>query len=82
MQSQWNTGTLGGFWLAPALLGGMLIVFGVLVFVVPKLLELLVAAVFVFAGCSLLGLAWHLRGRVAYRRMDDRGPGPDGPFDA
>jgi hypothetical protein len=71
----------GGFWLLPALLGLLLIVFGVLIFVVPKLLELIVAGVLVAAGCSLLGLAWHLRGRVTYRRMDDDGPGPGGPGD-
>jgi len=81
MQNQWNFGNLGGLWLGPAVLGVMLIFFGVLIFVVPKMLELIVAAVFVFAGCSLLGLAWHLRGRVSYRQMDDQGPGPGGPFD-
>ena len=68
----------GGLWLLPAFLGLLLIVFGVLIFVVPKLLELIVAAVLVAAGCSLLGLAWHLRSRVTYRRMDDDGPGTDG----
>jgi hypothetical protein len=81
MQSPWNIGGLGSLWLGPALLGIMLIFFGVLIFVVPKLLELIVAAVLFFAGCSLLGLAWHLRGRVQYRRMDDGGPGPDDPFE-
>ena len=65
-------------WFLPAFLGLLLIVFGVLIFVVPKLLELIVAAVLVAAGCSLLGLAWHLRSRVTYRRMDDDGPGTDG----
>ena len=68
----------GGLWLLPAFLGLLLIVFGVLIFVVPKLLELIVAAVLVAAGCSLLGLAWHLRSRVTYRRMDYDGPGTDG----
>lgn len=77
MQGQWNMGSLGGFWLAPAALGVLLIVFGVLIFVVPKLLEFIVAAALIFAGCSLLGLGWHLRGRVTYRRMDDNGPGAD-----
>lgn len=73
----WGLPEGGGFWLLPALLGLLLIVFGVLIFVVPKLLELIVAAVLVTAGCSLLGLAWHLRGRVTYRRMDDDGSGID-----
>ena len=80
MQTQWNMNNIGGFWLAPAFLGVVLILFGVLIFVVPKVLEFIVAAVLVFAGCSLLGLAWHLRGRVTYRRMDDHGAGP-GPMD-
>jgi hypothetical protein len=78
MQSQryhWGLPEGGGFWFLPALLGLVLILFGVLIFVVPKLLELIVAAALVAAGCSLLGLAWHLRGRVTYRRMDDEGPG-------
>ena len=65
----------GGLWFVPAALGLLLIVFGVLIFLVPKLLELIVAAVLVAAGCSLLGLAWHLRGRVTYRRVDDNRPG-------
>ena len=77
MQGQWNMGSLSGFWLAPAALGVLLILFGVLIFVVPKLLEFIVAAVLIFAGCSLLGLAWHMRGRVTYRRMNDPGPGAD-----
>jgi len=74
MPYQWNTGNIGALWIAPALLGVALILFGVLVFIVPRLLQFIVAAVLVFAGCSLLGLAWHLRGRVTYRRMDDYGP--------
>jgi Flp pilus assembly protein TadB len=67
-------GNVGGVWLAPALLGVALIVFGVLIFVVPKLLQLIVAAVFIFAGCALLGLAWHMRGRITYRRLDEQEP--------
>ena len=74
MQHQWNAGNTGSLWIAPALLGAALIAFGALIFVVPKLLQFIVAAVLIFAGCSLLGLAWHLRGRVTYRRMDDHGP--------
>ena len=81
MQYQWNMGNVGGLWLAPAFFGVLLIVFGVAIFVVPKMLEFIVAAVLIFTGCSLLGLAWHLRGRVTYRRFDDRGPGARGPDD-
>lgn len=76
---QWNVGNIAGAWLAPAFLGVLLILFGLLIFAFPDLLQYLVAAVLVFAGCSLLGLAWRMRGRVTYRRMDERGPGPGGP---
>jgi hypothetical protein len=74
-------GNPGGMWLAPALFGVVLILFGVLIFVFPDLLSFIVAAVLIFAGFSLLGLAWNMRGRVTYRRMDGRGPGPFGPDD-
>lgn len=77
MRDQWNTGNIGGFWFAPAAFGVLLIVFGVLILVVEWLLQFIVAAVLVCAGCSLLGLAWHLRGRVTYRRIDPRWPGPE-----
>ena len=66
----------GGLWFAPVFFGLVLILFGVLIFVMPNLLAFLVAAVLVLAGGALLGLGWHLRGRVTYRRMDDAEPGP------
>jgi len=72
---QWGLGGGGGLWFAPVFFGLVLILFGVLIFAMPDLLAFLVAAVLVLAGCSLLGLGWHLRGRVTYRRMDDDGPG-------
>ncbi len=75
-QYQWGLGG-GGLWLVPVLSGLVLIVFGILIFIVPKLLELIVAAVLIFAGCSLIGVGWHLRGRVTYRRMDEDKPGTD-----
>jgi uncharacterized membrane protein HdeD (DUF308 family) len=77
MQIQWNFGNLGAIWVAPAFLGVALILFGVLILAFPLLLRLIVAAVLIMAGCSLLGLAWHMRGRVTYRQMDDRCPGPE-----
>lgn len=79
MSPQWNISSLGNLWLPAALLGLLLILFGVLIFVVPGLLKLIVASVFIFAGCSLVGLAWRLRGRVSYRRMDDDSPQMDDP---
>ncbi|MFQ5806688.1 MAG: DUF3096 domain-containing protein [Phycisphaerae bacterium] len=77
MHNQWNLGELGGLWLAPALFGLVLILFGVLIFVFPDLLSFIVAAVLIFAGFSLLGLAWNMRVRVTYRRKGDRGSGLD-----
>jgi hypothetical protein len=79
MQNQWNIGNLGGIWFAPAFFGVLLILFGVLVLVVPNLLEYIIAGVLIFAGCSLLGLAWHMRGRVTYRRMNGRDPDRPNP---
>ncbi len=61
----------GGIWLAPAFFGLVLVLFGVLIFVVPRLLELLVASVLVLCGLALLALAWAMRGRIVYRRIDD-----------
>jgi len=77
MRNQWNVPNLAGIWLAPAFFGVVLILFGVLIFVYPELLSFIVAAVLIFAGFSLLGLAWNMRTRVTYRRMDDRGSGSD-----
>ncbi len=65
-----------GLWFAPVFFGFVLIMFGVMIFVKPDLLAFLVAAVLVLSGGSLLGLGWHLRRRVTYRRMDDDQPGP------
>ena len=39
-----------GVWLAPAVMGVLLIVFGIVVFVRPEILAYLVAAILVFAG--------------------------------
>ena len=79
-QDQWGFGRAGGLWFAPVFFGLILILVGVLIFVFPDLLAFLVATVLMLVGCSLLGLGWHLRGRVTYRRMDDDEdtPGPLG----
>lgn len=63
-------GGQSGFWMAPAALGVVLILVGILLFVWPELLAFVVAAVFVSSGIGLLGSAWRLRERVTYRRMD------------
>lgn len=79
MRQQWTFTDLGGAWLAPVFAGLLLVGFGVLVYVVPRLLEVIVAGMFIFAGCSLIAWAWHLRGRVSYRRIDDDSPHVGGP---
>jgi hypothetical protein len=75
----WGLGRAGGLWVAPVFLGLILILVGLLIFVMPDLLAFLVAAMLILMGCSLLGLGWHLRGRVTYRRMDEDQDTP-GPF--
>ena len=71
MLFQWNGRDFSGFWFGPAALGALLITCGLVIFAKPELLAYLVAAIFIFAGCSMLGVAWHLRSRVTYRRFDD-----------
>jgi hypothetical protein len=78
-QDQWGLGRAGGLWFAPVFFGLILILVGVLIFVFPDLLAFLVATVLILVGCSLLGLGWHLRGRVTYRRMDED-QDASGPF--
>lgn len=77
MRLPWNSEPIGGFWLAPASFGLLLIVFGVLILIVEWLLRFIVAGILILAGFSLLGLAWRLRGRVTYRRIDTGPPPPD-----
>ena len=55
MPDPWKMENVGRFWLAPAVFGALLIVFGVLILVVERLLQFIVAAVLAGAGCSLLG---------------------------
>jgi hypothetical protein len=59
----------GGLWLAPLAAGLLLILFGLLLFVFPQLLQLLVAGVFVLAGLSLVGAGWRMRRRVSFRPL-------------
>ena len=79
MPRQWTFTNLGGAWLAPAFLGVLFVCFGVLVIYYPKLLELIIASVFIFAGGSFIACAWRLRGRVTYRPIDDDSSPPHGP---
>ena len=68
------------FWLTPALSGVTLILLGVLIFKVPKLLEYVIATMFIIAGGSLLGVAWRLRSRVRYRRLNEHWRADDDRF--
>jgi len=43
-------------------LGGLIFLFGVLIWVEPDLLAYLVAAAFCAVGLSIMGFAWRLRG--------------------
>ena len=63
-------GNEGGFWLAPVLVGVLLILIGVLLFVWPKLLSFVLASVFVVAGCGVIGAAWRMRRHVSYQRIE------------
>ena len=71
MRSGWYT-TPPGFWQGPALLGVALILAGIVIWVYPRLLAAFVALMFIMIGATMLGLAWKMRGRVSYHRMDQR----------
>ena len=70
MRLQWSHGTPGSLWLAPMLLGVLLILMGVVLYVWPKLLAYFVAGIFIVVGCGLLGSGWRMRRRVSYRPID------------
>jgi hypothetical protein len=70
MRLFWWQEEQSGLWLAPALLGALLIALGVLLYVMPRLLEYFIAGIFVLAGCALIGSAWRMRRRVSYRQIN------------
>jgi len=70
MRFNWSGEAQGSLWLAPGLLGVILIGLGVLLYVMPELLAYFVAGLFVVAGCGLIGTAWRMRRRVTYQRID------------
>ncbi len=70
MRIPWSPESSGGAWLAPGLLGVLLIAVGVLLDVMPELLAYFVAGLFILAGCALVGAAWQMRRRVSYRRVE------------
>jgi len=69
-----NVQSTGGFWLAPTICGAILVLIGVLIYTYPRLLELVVAAVFIVTGLSMVAAGWRMRPRVRYRRLGDDPP--------
>ena len=64
-------------WIGPAILGALLVGFGVLILVKPAILFYLIAGMFIMAGLALIGMAFSLGARksnVSYRRIDEAGP--------
>ncbi|MGD8450257.1 MAG: hypothetical protein PVJ57_00435 [Phycisphaerae bacterium] len=69
-----------GYWLTPGVFGLVLILAGILIYLDPDLLAYFFAAIFILVGMGLIGVAWKMRQRVTFRRLDD--PPPDDRFDA
>lgn len=65
------TGLSPQLWFAPALLGLLLIVFGVLILIAPWILNYIIAGMFIFCGATMIGIAWNARRAVVYSRIDD-----------
>lgn len=65
---------LTGVWFPPAMLGALLILFGVAICIRPELLAYLVAAAFIGGGLFLLAIAAQMRLRVSYHRIDPPSP--------
>jgi len=70
MRIMWLPPDAKGYWIVPAVVGLMLILIGVLIYVEPRLLAYFVAALFMLAGTVLLSIAWKMRARIRYRRID------------
>ncbi len=68
-------GNLRQFWLAPALLGVVLIALGILLLAKPELVAYIMAylgaAILIIAGVSLITTAWRLRSNISYHRVDE-----------
>lgn len=58
-----------GIWFAPAALGILLILAGLMIFVQPQLLAYIVATGLILAGVSALALAWRSKWVISYRRV-------------
>ncbi len=68
---QMGTGLPPQLWFAPAAFGLLLVMFGVLVLLFPWILNFVIAGVFIFAGMTMIGVAWSARTKVTYRRFND-----------
>jgi len=51
---------LSALWWYYLLLGVLLVLWGIAIIVWPQLLVAFVAALFIMAGCTVLGLAWNV----------------------
>ncbi len=56
-------------WLGPVVLGVFLILVGVLIFIVPNLVEYVIAALLILGGVSMIGFGWRMRSRTTFHRM-------------
>lgn len=65
-----DRGPLAGLWMGPALLGGVLILLGILIFVLPQLLAYAVALALILAGLGMIAMGYATRMQVTYRRVD------------
>jgi uncharacterized membrane protein HdeD (DUF308 family) len=74
MRIDWQANGGDGLWLAPAALGMLLVLIGVMLLVWPALLSYVVACLFIGLGLSAAGAAWRMRRRVSYHRIDPSDP--------
>jgi hypothetical protein len=81
MRLNWPRDGMVGGWFPMATLGIALILLGALLYVMPQLLAYFVAGVFFLVGAGLLAMAWQIRRRVTYRRMDSSWQVEDPPDD-
>jgi uncharacterized membrane protein HdeD (DUF308 family) len=67
-----NSGRTPALWWAPAFLGVLLILAGVVIFIKPEIIAYILAAILVMGGISLIGSALRMRRGVTYRRIDEQ----------
>lgn len=67
------------FWITPAAGGVMLILLGVAILIRPEIVAYFIAMLFMFGGAVVLLIAWKMRGRVTYRRIDELWRGGERP---